>query len=104
MSDPIDLTQLAPAIDWWDTMLMDPEGHEPMPVPEGKGKHIHAFVDAGRAVLEADQLWKCVSHNCDISKIVHGLAEGICAIESEWGSLDPDNCEIVRGVFVPVKH
>ncbi len=110
MSDPIDLTQLVPAIDWWDSVLMDPEGHEPMPVPEGKGKHIHAFVNAGRAVLNANQSWKCVSHNCDVNDLsdqrdlLFDPAKEYCSIESEWGSLDPKNCEIVRGVFVPVKH
>ena len=53
------MSDLQDALDWWDTMLMDPEGHEPMPVPEGKGKHIHAFVDAARRVANGEPLWIC---------------------------------------------
>ncbi len=97
MSDPIDLILLAKAIQWWNKEMRVPSPSPPRPVI--------VLGSAANRVLEADQLWKCVSHNCDVKELNEKFnpREEYCAIESEWGSLDPENCKIVRGVFVPVK-
>ncbi len=68
------------------------------------------LIELIRVIQKAEPLWKCVSHNCDVVEPNEinlnekfDPREEYCSIESEWGSLDPKNCEIVRGVFVPMK-
>lgn len=62
---------------------------------------------AAKAVLGAEPLWKCITHDCDVSELPFtepfDPAKQFCAIEGEWGQLRPENCKIVRGVFVPIK-
>ncbi len=63
---------------------------------------------AAKAVLGAKPLWKCIKHDCDVTPLPFNKTfnpdEEHCAIEGEWGQLDPANCKIVRGVFVRVKE
>ena len=66
---------------------------------------------AAKAVLGAEPRWKCVTHECDVPDVSHLFKEVTfdpakehCAIDGEWGQLRPENCEIVRGVFVRVKE
>lgn len=80
------------------------------PELQGHADALKVLGDTVRQVLKADQVWKCVSHSCDVKPIltqhqpVFDPAEEYCQIEAEWGQLDPKNCEIIRGVFIPAKE
>ncbi len=80
------------------------------PEIQGHADALKVLGDTARRVSKADQIWKCIKHGCDVTEILtqhqplFNPAEEYCALEAEWGMLDPKNCEIVRGVFIPVKE
>jgi len=84
----MNLDELEVAVDWWDSMLLDPEGHEPMPVPEGKAKHIHAFVEAARGVVKGEDIYRCSQHGFRATPRCN----------------DNPRCDLFLGVWVMIKE
>lgn len=71
---------------------------------------LYVWGTAAKAVTEAEPVWKCISHDADVTDLSNlfnnetfNPEEEYCVFEGEFGGLNPAKCEIVRGVFVPIK-
>ena len=111
------MSELKNAIDYFDgkKRRTPPEGHFPVVLEAARNwdaaqdgldllKETGVEVQVSVVTDKDKYVWKCISHNCDVTPLPFNKpfdpAEEFCSIEGEWGSLSPENCEIVRGVFV----